>query len=269
MGISEIIGKRKSVRTYSSDIDESTKRDILAFASSAFEPYGMDIEYRLLDAKEHGLSSPVLVGEKTYIAGKLRRAPHAEEAFGFSFENVILHAQSLGVGTVWIAGTMDRKAFEKAMELSQGEVMPCMSPLGIPAEKRSLRDGIMRKTIGADDRLEPGSIVFEGAFGAPLDMSAAGELSGVFEAVRWAPSAVNKQPWRMIVKDGAVHFYEKKNKGFVDASGWDLQKVDLGIALCHFYYAAQEKQIKTRFVISDPGIEVPQYTDYTASFILE
>ncbi len=269
MGISEIITKRKSVRTYASDIGESEKQDIIAFASSAFEPYGVDIEYRVLDAKEHGLSSPVLVGEKTYIAGKLKRAPHAEEAFGFSFENVVLHAQSLGVGTVWIAGTMDRKAFEKAMELSEGEVMPCMSPLGVPAEKRSIRDGVMRKTTGADDRLGLDKLVFDGAFGAPFDLSAAGELKDVFEAVRWAPSAVNKQPWRMIVKDGAVHFYEKKNKGFIDASGWDLQKIDVGIAMCHFYYAAEEKKIKTRFVISDPGIEVPQYTDYIASFILE
>jgi len=40
-----------------------------------------DIPWKLLSAKTDGLSSPVIVGTDTYIAGKHRRQPHAEEAF--------------------------------------------------------------------------------------------------------------------------------------------------------------------------------------------
>lgn len=47
----------------------------------------------------------------------------------------MLYAQSLGIGTVWIGGTMDRAAFEATMELGENEVMPCVSPLGYPAKK--------------------------------------------------------------------------------------------------------------------------------------
>ena len=39
------------------------------------------ITWKLLSAKADGLSSPVIVGTDTYIAGKHRRQPHAEEAF--------------------------------------------------------------------------------------------------------------------------------------------------------------------------------------------
>ena len=39
------------------------------------------IPWKLLSAKANGLSSLVIVGTDTYIAGKLRRQPHAVEAF--------------------------------------------------------------------------------------------------------------------------------------------------------------------------------------------
>ncbi len=38
-------------------------------------------------------------------------------------------------------------------------------------------------------------------------------MAEILEMVRWAPSAVNKQPWRIVYKDGTYHFYEKKDAG--------------------------------------------------------
>lgn len=54
-------------------------------------PYGIPVEFALLDAKEHGLSSPVIRGEELYIAAKVEKQPHGEEAFGFSFEKMVLY----------------------------------------------------------------------------------------------------------------------------------------------------------------------------------
>ena len=139
--------------------------------------------------------------------------PHAEEAFGYTFEKVVLYATSLGIGTTWIAGTMERKGFEEAIDLKEDEVMPCVSPLGYPAKKMSFRETMMRKGIRADSRLPFEELFYEGDFnhvyGKEND-----ELNALLEYVRFAPSAVNKQPWRIVVKDGYAHFYEKKDKGY-------------------------------------------------------
>lgn len=48
---------------------------------------------------------------------------------------LVLYAQSIGIGTVWLGGTMNRSAFERAMEPGEDEIMPCASPLGYPARK--------------------------------------------------------------------------------------------------------------------------------------
>ena len=168
MSIFETIRKRRSVRTFDgAELRPEDGDRILEYAEKAENPYGIRIAWRLLDAKEYGLSSPVIMGTDTFIAGKMSRVPHAEEAFGYSFEEVVLYAETLGVGTTWIAGTMNRSAFEKAMQVSDGEVMPCISPLGYPAERMSLRESLMRRGIRADSRLDFGEVFFDGGLDWP------------------------------------------------------------------------------------------------------
>lgn len=257
----ELIRHRRSVRTFDGNpLRPEDAEKLLRFAESIETPYGIPITWKLLSAKADGLSSPVIVGTDTYIAGKLRRQPHAEEAFGYAFEKLVLYAESLGIGTTWIAGTMDRPAFEKAMALEKDEVMPCVSPLGYPAKKMSLRETLMRKGIHADSRMEFSELFFDRSFDNPLSEST--PCRDALEMVRWAPSAVNKQPWRVVIDGKQAHFYEKKSKGYADASGWDLQKVDLGIALYHFAFGFDEN---VQLTIADPGSAVPDGTAYIAT----
>jgi len=266
MNASECIRARRSVRTFDGTaLKSEDAAAILAFAEKLENPYDIAIRWQLLDAKQQGLKSPVILGTDTFIAGKMPRVPHAEEAFGYAFEKVVLFAESRGVGTTWIAGTMDRPAFEKAMELRDGEVMPCVSPLGYPAKKMSMRETVMRKGIKADARLPFETLFFSVGFDTPLAPEAAGPLFEALEAVRLAPSAVNKQPWRAVVCGDTVHFYEKHNRGYGEG-GWDIQRIDLGIALAHFELVAREGGISPALRLDDPGIATAPDTEYIASF---
>ncbi len=266
---SEAIRGRRSVRTFNGQaLPEEEKQEILRFAQEASSPFGNTIEWRLLDAKEQGLTSPVITGTDTWIAGKMKRAAHAEEAFGYAFERVVIYTAARGVGTTWIAGTMDRAAFERAMDLAEDEVMPCVSPLGYPAVKMTLRESVLRKGVRADTRLPFEELFFDDGFDAPLSREKAGALAEALELVRLGPSAVNRQPWRIVVCGDDAHFYEKKRKGFVDAGGWDIQKIDMGIALCHFALWAEEAGRTAEFRMEDPGLVHPEDTEYIASYRL-
>lgn len=270
MNINEVIRKRRSVRTFDGEeFSEEDESRIREFAGKAENPYGIPITWKQLDADVHGLSSPVIVGTDKYIAGKIRRVPHAEEAFGYAFEKIVLFAESIGVGTTWIAGTMNRAAFERAMELAEDEVMPCVSPIGYPAKKMSLRETMMRKGVKADSRLAFEKLFFDGGFETPLTEEKAGALKDVLKAVRLAPSAVNKQPWRVVICGDKAHFYEKRSKGYVSGEGWDIQKIDMGIALCHFELAAKECGLDAAFELADPGLRLADDTVYIASYVLK
>lgn len=266
MEMMKCIRGRRSVRAFDGKpLTPTELEDILRYARAVKTPYDLPIEWRVLNAGTHGLSSPVITGTETWIAGKLRRVDHAEETFGFAFERVVLYAWSRGVGTTWIAGTMDRAAFERAMALEADEVMPCVSPLGRPAAKLSIREALMRKGVRADSRLPFDTLFFDGSFEKPLTESSAGSLSEPLEMVRWAPSAVNKQPWRIVLAGDAAHFYEKRSRGYLSADGWDLQKVDMGIAMCHFACGLEAQDRQYAFSVADPGLSHPEDTFYVAT----
>lgn len=47
----------------------------------------------------------------------------------------------------------------------------------------------------------------------------------------------------------------------------DLQRVDMGIAMCHFELVARQCGLKGGWVVDDPGIEKPgESTEYTVSW---
>ncbi len=260
----DVVMGRKSVRTYDGRALSAEDRERLeACISSLDNPFGVPVRFTLLDAAEHGLSSPVLTGETMFVAGTVAPAPHWEAAYGYTFEKLVLYAWSLGIGTVWIGGTMKRELFEKAAGLRGEERMPCMSPLGYPAKKRSIRESMMRKGVGADERKPLRELFFDGDFSTPLEVQSA--LSRVLEETRWAPSAVNKQPWRILRKDGLWHFYEKKDKGFVGAATGDLQRIDVGIALCHFMLGAEDAGFSSSLCIEAPAAALPENMEYVAS----
>ena len=225
------------------------------------------MRFEFLDAQEHKLSSPVLAGEKLYVSAVVAKGEHAEEAYGYSFEALLMHAHEMGLGTVWIGGTMPRDKFEAATGLAQNEVMPCMSPLGKVAKKMSIKESLMRKGVKADSRYDFSELFFKGDFGSPLTEGKAMEagLRDALECVRLAPSAVNKQPWRVVVGDRVAHFYEKHDKGSITA-GYDLQKIDLGIAMYHFEKELLAEGRLPKCEVNDPGIAVPEGVDYVVSY---
>ena len=260
------ISTRRSVRTFDGrPIDPELLSRVQSFAAEVQNPFGVPVTFVFLDARALGLTSPVLTGEPMYVAAKVKKVPYGDVAFGFAMEELLLFAWSLGLGSVWIGGTMKRELFEKAAGLEAGERMPCVSPLGYAAGKRSLRETIMRRGVGADGRLPGERLFFDGDFSTPLTGKALEPWGEVLELVRWAPSAVNKQPWRLVLREGRFHFYLKHDKGYVSEVVGDLQKIDMGIALCHFVLGAKAMGRESTVAVEDPRIPVPEGMEYIAS----
>ncbi len=260
---------RRSVRTFDGkELNDEVINDLKEYAKTIVNPYNIPVEFVFLNKDDHKLSSPVLSGEKEYISAKVKKGQNADVAYGYSFEKMLMYAVSKGLGTVFIGGTLPRDKFEKASELKNDEIMPCMSPIGYAADKMGVKEVLMRKGVKADSRYNFSELFFKNDFETHLSDDEAEKLGvkKALEAVRLAPSAVNKQPWRAVVSDGGVHFYEKKDKGY-DNGTYDVQKVDMGIALYHFENQCIEEGKQLKFEVANPGIAIPQNTEYIASYL--
>ena len=166
-----------------------------------------------------------------------------------------------------LAASLNRKAFEKAMDVTPDEVMPVASPVGYPATKRSMRESMMRKAIKADERFPWEQLFYGESFGTPLSPAGAGVFGEPLELLRLAPSAANKQPWRAVVSGDTVHFFEAHSMKARGAD--DIQRFDLGIALAHFDLARQEDGIQGGFTFNNPQLALPENVEYIASFKAE
>lgn len=101
-----------------------------------------------------------------------------------------------------------------------------------------------------------------------------GDYAIPLEMARLAPSASNKQPWR-VVKDGSRwHFYLQRTSGYQErrlvkfSTVADLQRIDMGIAMCHFDLSARELGLQGHWKVDEPKIDKPdELTDYIASWL--
>ena len=256
----QIIKTRKSVRTFDGQkITDEDKEKLLNYAKTIENPYNISVEFLILDSEKYNLSSPVIEGEDTYIAAKVAKVDHCEEAYGYSFEKMILYAWSQGIGTTWVGGTLDRPLFEKAAATRDNEYMMIVTPIGYPSKTQSKVDRALRESVKGDERLPVSNLFYEHDFSTPLD-----HIEDCLDAVRWAPSAANRQPWRIVKDDNNYHFFLKHTMGYSSGVGWDVQKIDMGIAICHFLCVKNGN-----LVFDEPEIETDEYTEYIATISCE
>lgn len=280
--IAEIIRERFSCRTYLDvPIDgEIRQRLEEACVSMSTGPFGTPVRFRLVAATKE--DTDVLRGLGTYgfiqgatgfILGAVGDGHRNLEDFGYRLEQIILLATDLGLGTCWLGGTFTKSRFAARMGLGEDELMPCVVSVGEIAEKSRFVDKLIRGTVAANTRYPWGRLFFDGQFGAPLSQETAGIYAVPLEMVRLGPSAVNRQPWRIVKDEGTWHFFVQHKWGYregnIQASQpVNLQRVDMGIALCHFELAAKESGLEGHWVVDDPGITRPNdRTEYTASWV--
>jgi len=278
MSILETITHRESSRTY--DGRPLVKQDIQklqTFIKEGIEFRGAPIAFKMLSTSDNQSESiknlsayGMIKGAKNYIAGIAKKDTSLVD-FGYAMEQIVLYADSIGLGTCWLGGTFKKKAVARLLRIKNDEWIPAMMPVGYAAARPSARARLTRLTIKADSRKPFESLFFNGKNGLPLTISTSGGLAEVLEAVRMAPSASNKQPWRLVLNSlGQMEFYLCKTPGYSDKLGYDIQMADMGIAMWHFMAAARELGIKGAFKASAPdrkSLSVDDEWVYVTTFV--
>ncbi len=272
--VEQTVKARYSVRTYEErPLSAQAKKQINDYIADLSNPFSVNVSFRLLEAKSAANTEKLgtygmIKGAKDFIGSTVHDSEFALEALGYDFENLILYAAHLGLGTCWLGGTFNRSEFAAAMNVKENELFPAISPIGYPAPKKRLAESVMRKVVKADQRKDWNTLFFKNNFTVPLEKSDAGAYAFPLEMLRLAPSASNKQPWRIVLSENALHFYEAKAPGYSDRAAYDIQKVDIGIGACHFHLAALEKGLSGKFEkLPEPKTAAPENTHYIFSWV--
>ena len=277
----EAIQTRYSCRTYQeTPIESSVQRQLTDFMEAhAVGPMGTHVRLLLIAATDEdrqalkGLSTYGFIKNATgFILGAIPTGKLNQEDFGYVMEHAILYATSLGLGTCWLGGTFAKSRFAAKLALREGELLPAVIATGYCAAKRRILESLIRQQANADHRLAWGNLFFDGAFDVPLDRDTAGLFATVLEMVRIGPSASNKQPWRIVKAGTSWHLFLQRTPGYAKRNAMlldiaDMQRIDMGIGMCHFALAAEELGLHGTWVVHEPDIAKPDaLTAYIASW---
>lgn len=277
--IAELIKKRHSVRTYKPEVlDKELKTKLREYAAGIKGPFDSKVRLELVDSAELADKSAgkigtygVIKGAKTYIAGITDKSSRSMEQLGYCMQQMMLYAESLGLGSCWLGGTFKRSQFADMVGLKEDELIPAVTPIGYPSEKKAVVESVMRKLAGSDNRKSWNELYFNESLDVALKPEEAGDYLIALEMLRLAPSASNKQPWRVLKQGKEYHLILKHTKGYGNALGFNIQKVDMGIAMCHFEMTAREAELKGHWMVKtqSPLLEHAEDVEYIVSWITE
>ena len=280
--IIEIIKQRSSWRTYVNQLlEDDTKKkinQILTFKDfkSPFSELAGKTRFELIgvpefapDEKKNLGTYGLIKGAQEFIVGAIEKSDYYKENYGYILEAIILAATDLNLGTCWLGGTFNKSLFSTKINCQKNEIVPAITPIGYTTETRRTKEKAIRAFVKADSRFPWSKIFFENSFSTALPRETTVRYETLLEMVRLAPSAGNKQPWRVLkeMDSDIFHFYVKLSPNLKMKAYNTFVNIDIGIAICHFDLTAKEVGIKGSWDFLSPDINTPEELKYIISWI--
>lgn len=177
------------------------------------------------------------------------RTDYSDQHLGYTGEGIVLEAASRGIDTCWIGGFFNPRRVTRIANLSAGERVVAVSPLGHALEAPTASERAMARLADARRRMPVAEI-------APDSISSAWPPWAIaaVETARVAPSAMNRQPWRFrLDSDGLVLSKDNPRE-----TSKIPKRLDIGIAMLHVSLAAQSYGVVGEWV-DLPGTDVARF----------
>lgn len=250
------VARRRSRRAFDGHPADTAALDALDVVCTGFRPFP--------DARTVLVRTPVVDVFTGAIGnyGKVRNAPHVllfigneesefcDQHVGYVGEAAILEATVLGLDTCWVGGFFNAARTRQLVDLGTAERVLAVSPVGHAVSELAFGEQGMRRMAGSHRRLGVAQIAPTAGAGGWPDWAIA-----AVETARFAPSAVNRQPWRFRFDAGALVI--ARNNGF------ELPRVtkrlDCGIAMLHAELGARATGADGAWHELSDGLDVARF----------
>ncbi|MCP3954773.1 MAG: nitroreductase, partial [Desulfobacterales bacterium] len=206
--VATLIRRRYSCRTFTekpieADVRKQVERSL---SGNGKGPLGTRARFRLITAtgsqrdalKDLGTYG-FIKGATGFIVGAVPDSGYNLEDFGYLMESHILFATGVNLGTCWLGGSFTKSTFARSIAAGENELVPAVVAIGHPATGKRLFEKAIRWGAGSDNRKPVRELFFQSDFESPLDTVNNGLEP--LAMVRLAPSASNRQPWRVVVDE--------------------------------------------------------------------
>ena len=262
MNLTEAIKERHSTRNFAGQslTDEQIKaiNDSISRAGSPFKgAFSIKLVTTDQDKDFHPSTYGVIKGARSFLLLGAEDSDFGYLSAGYAMEQVVLDVTAMGLDSCWVSGTFKESTFDRQAEFPEGQKLIAVVPIGVGAEKKHLVEKVLRSVAKCGTRKDFGTMFFMNDFSTPLPSD--GQFAKPLEMMRWAPSAMNAQPWRALVRGNQVDFYF--------AGKGRAPYLDMGIGLSHFAIGCADENVTGAFATNQLPVPAPEGWTYLLSFI--
>ncbi|EAX93690.1 hypothetical protein TVAG_473580 [Trichomonas vaginalis G3] len=237
----EAFKTRQSIRTYTGSVTSDVHEKIAQIVQEANKVKGPFGTFASIDITGAGVGRIGFISnEAGWIVLKIPLEKNGAPDYvnfcidaAFKANIAVMKLTQIGIGTCWVGGTYSQKECERRFP---GFKIPCVVSFGFDHERRSMMDKLIN-LVKSSGRYDFSVIYFNEITQAPLQNADNNKLNEILECVRWSPSAVNRQSWRM-----NVNIPERKFKVFdyYNLSN-SYSMFDIGIFISGIYLLTEGK----------------------------
>ena len=197
-------------------------------------------------------------GNKFWLCGCTNKDNEfSEAAFGYKMEKIILYICSLGLDTVWLGGTYTASCFTTDLKMdNEKEKLVCVSPVGYRSDSQGLISYFMKRKRNEWSK----NFFYQNAKTAMTEDKCDFFTKEIIEAIRWLPTAVNRQDYAVVFGDKVAHVF------VVGKS--TLSLCDGGIAMAHVEVACSANGHAGKWEkVENLNVEQPENWRYLGSYV--
>ncbi|WP_105615967.1 nitroreductase family protein [Vallitalea okinawensis] len=232
------IEKRISIRKYSGGIGENLLSKVKAWSEN-LESLNPDIPVKFHVVKEGEQVSKYFksfmdrymkVYAPHYILVTTEKKDNYLENLGYMGEQLVLKMATEGIGTCWVGSNFKDHVVKQIIQIPQQQQYIIMIAFGKPENPLN---SILERKRKALSEISNGRIV---------------SYDTIIKALQIAPSAINSQPWKVKIWKNEIHLYYDAPKKIYKKMIQSLNKIDLGIGLCHMVEEARYEGMDVELV---------------------
>ncbi|WP_017416252.1 nitroreductase family protein [Clostridium tunisiense] len=265
----EAIYKRCSVRKYKNEplahgllkqIEELTHSMPQLDPTISMKVHLVQDGYKIQNISRGIVGSYGKISAPHYLVVTSEEKPWFMENIGFSLEYLILKLTTLNLGTCWIGGFIKKSLLKDIIEIPENHIPVIVISFGYPLNPEEFKSRNLSYNLSEEIEPDPDKYydsttkLVAATKRKEINEIVCGKLDetwlSIMDAVRHAPSAINSQPWRFYKEGNLFHLYGVKRLKIAQTLE-HINKIDLGIALCHLVAAAQLKGKKLELKASE------------------
>ncbi len=258
--MNKVIEKRKSVREYQNKSLSALDSQNLKKYFAEMPRLGSDdsIDYKYYDdgkAFQKSLKgligyNGIMIEAPQYVVITAKKGKENLKSAGYASEWLLLKLSQDEVGSCQISTEGNEDKIDAILEVKDGYTTACIMAIGYPKKPSFLASifGNQERTSQQSvenvdsfqklsDRMGGDEFVFIDEFGKKADLSDDNENIAYYQAfyyMRFAPSSLNRQPWKFVIaKDGILLLVDKGDSNISENTVY----IEAGIAMLYFTVA--------------------------------